>query len=729
MCSSRLTQFGTRGRKAIGTCPAFLADVRRAAGRKLLPDAALVVIDEAHNLKSTKSQIYQSLMSVLSGGFDALLFLTATPFQLGRYELRNIVDFFRHARTYEGREEAFGQRVAEMEAGMSAYIDALDQFGIAWRVLGKDEIQAARECAQGHRPTEGSSRPEQAGARFQRCLQAKAELEAGLKPFLVRSVRERDHDEHCGLTGGAVALTPESRIPLALVDRLITEMLSVRRRTFISSALTSACSSWDALFTASITQETGDGAFRTRDLLVDLRDRGLCGDHPKIDETVRVCREGLAAGEKTLVFVERAETGRSIRDAVSAHLGDYKDTNARARLQDPARFGWPSLRENYLHTLYPQVFGELPAVSTCLKFLNERYAQDLWRRVDVDGSSHNYKIEKRLIEHVLFRAATKGLKRRKDASAEELEAVSRILDPTYVMNGLDLSSGETGTTVQVSSQPRRAEPRELNSAFAEAYIQYASPWASSIDKLRRLSPDDRADLVDAAAAAIASSHLQRELAQVDAVGDPAEHFRAVADLLRAPAWRQRFEAIAAQAADLAAIGSDEAASDRVRRLANALRSNERVQFISGDTRWSTRQNAVDGFNTPLYPEVIVTTPVLAEGLDLHRQCRRVVHHDLPWNPAKLEQRTGRVDRIGSLSERLAATNEADTSIHVWLPYMHGTYDETIFDRVMARRREFHCVLGNKPEWEREELPSEEAGQPIDKRLVDALQVDLGPEYS
>ena len=87
-------------------------------------------------------------------------------------------------------------------------------------------------------------------------------------------------------------------------------------------------------------------------------------------------------------------------------------------------------------------------------------------------------------------------------------------------------------------------------------------------------------------------------------------------------------------------------------LAAALRASERVQFVSGETKNDGKARAIAGFNTPLYPEVLITTGVLAEGVDLHRSCRRVIHHDLPWNPAKLEQRTGRVDRIGSLSSRL-----------------------------------------------------------------------------
>ncbi len=101
-------------------------------------------------------------------------------------------------------------------------------------------------------------------------------------------------------------------------------------------------------------------------------------------------------------------------------------------------------------------------------------------------------------------------------------------------------------------------------------------------------------------------------------------------------------------------------------------------------------------------------------------------HDLPWNPAKLEQRTGRVDRVGSLAERLSQ-RDGVVPIDVWMPYVAGTYDEFVFERVMARRREFRCVLGNRPEWQGEgELGDDERGLPMDQGLADRLQAHLGP---
>ena len=44
--------------------------------------------------------------------------------------------------------------------------------------------------------------------------------------------------------------------------------------------------------------------------------------------------------------------------------------------------------------------------------------------------------------------------------------------------------------------------------------------------------------------------------------------------------------------------------------------------------------------------LLLATDAAAEGLNLHQQCRLVVNLELPWNPMRLEQRIGRVDRIG-----------------------------------------------------------------------------------
>ena len=82
---------------------------------------------------------------------------------------------------------------------------------------------------------------------------------------------------------------------------------------------------------------------------------------------------------------------------------------------------------------------------------------------------------------------------------------------------------------------------------------------------------------------------------------------------------------------------------------------------SGDLAEVSRQSAVQGFapismealpgqDADLY-DVLVSTDVLAEGVNL-QQCRNIVNFDMPWNPMRLVQRHGRIDRIGSPHNRV-----------------------------------------------------------------------------
>jgi superfamily II DNA/RNA helicase len=50
-------------------------------------------------------------------------------------------------------------------------------------------------------------------------------------------------------------------------------------------------------------------------------------------------------------------------------------------------------------------------------------------------------------------------------------------------------------------------------------------------------------------------------------------------------------------------------------------------------------------------DLLISTDVLAEGMNL-QECRNIVNYDLPWNPMRLVQRHGRIDRIGSPHRRV-----------------------------------------------------------------------------
>ncbi len=66
----------------------------------------------------------------------------------------------------------------------------------------------------------------------------------------------------------------------------------------------------------------------------------------------------------------------------------------------------------------------------------------------------------------------------------------------------------------------------------------------------------------------------------------------------------------------------------------------------GATRCWPPDTAAPGLDHPDLYDILVTTDVLAEGVNL-QQARHIINYDLPWNPMRLVQRHGRIDRLGS----------------------------------------------------------------------------------
>ena len=147
----------------------------------------------------------------------------------------------------------------------------------------------------------------------------------------------------------------------------------------------------------------------------------------------------------------------------------------------------------------------------------------------------------------------------------------------------------------------------------------------------------------------------------------------------------------------AGLIGDETSSRHAMYEATRMRESNFVVLVNGTTDHQRRQRVFGGFNSPLLPEVLVCTSVGQEGIDLHRHCRHVIHYDLAWNPAVLEQRTGRVDRIGSKTFRereASADPEAPTAfLDVGVPFLAGTYDERMYEELRVRAQTFEVLTG------------------------------------
>jgi hypothetical protein len=143
-----------------------------------------------------------------------------------------------------------------------------------------------------------------------------------------------------------------------------------------------------------------------------------------------------------------------------------------------------------------------------------------------------------------------------------------------------------------------------------------------------------------------------------------------------------------------------------------------VRLVNGEVKPETRRRLLLTFNTPLFPEILVASRVLAEGVDLHLSCRHVIHHDLDWNPSLLEQRTGRVDRLGCKAERASAP------IQVYLPYIAATQDEKMYRVVRDRERWFQIVMGEKYETAEAATDRRARRMPLPEAVQESLTLRL-----
>jgi helicase-like protein/SNF2 domain-containing protein len=84
----------------------------------------------------------------------------------------------------------------------------------------------------------------------------------------------------------------------------------------------------------------------------------------------------------------------------------------------------------------------------------------------------------------------------------------------------------------------------------------------------------------------------------------------------------------------------------VRRLRERY-EDERILTLFGGMDEIQRDLVKQAFNDPSHAvRLLLATDAAAEGLNLQRTARYLLHFDCPWNPSKLEQRNGRVDRHG-----------------------------------------------------------------------------------
>lgn len=142
-----------------------------------------------------------------------------------------------------------------------------------------------------------------------------------------------------------------------------------------------------------------------------------------------------------------------------------------------------------------------------------------------------------------------------------------------------------------------------------------------------------------------------------------------------------------------------------RRLKEALaetdRADERIAVFTGATGQDRREEVKAAFNADPAKEplrILICTDAAREGINLQTYCSDLVHFDLPWNPSRLEQRNGRIDR------------KLQPAKQVFCRYFR--YEQREADIVLE-------ALVRKTDVIQDQLGS--AGQVIEKRIKDRME--------
>jgi superfamily II DNA or RNA helicase len=132
-----------------------------------------------------------------------------------------------------------------------------------------------------------------------------------------------------------------------------------------------------------------------------------------------------------------------------------------------------------------------------------------------------------------------------------------------------------------------------------------------------------------------------------------------------------------------------------------LNPEPRMAAFTGSTPTDRREDLKRRFNSDPTQEplrILICTDAAREGINLQMRCHDLIHIDLPWNPARLEQRNGRIDR------------KLQPSTEVWCRYF--LYEQRPEDVVLQ-------ALVRKTERIRDQLGS--AGQVLSYRLSERLE--------
>ena len=641
----------------------------------------LLIMDEAHHLKNPGAALAKMLQSpdsdrdlrtgdgAMAKKFDCMLFLTATPFQLGHHELVRVLQRFgdvRWDKTQLGERERFRERMRTLEKRLDDSQRAAVALQRRWSRLRPEDCQNEVEAwwTRLRKSPRGELTSHQRAVveGFEETRRCRELAEDALRPWIVRHNKGThwvgtEIERRRRIDGAAVADAVGSTGLPVPAAQLLPFFLAARSavnpgKDLLGDAL---CSSYEAFRNTRQQRtpdrderddESDDVDFTHSDWYLQEFDAALTQFtgkvHPKIAATVQKVVDLWEAGEKVLVFAFYRQTCAALRIHISDEIERRTTALAKRRLA-PAKL---TMRD-----------AEVDGV---LRRIQDRY-------FDVPDAPGRKSLDRSLRSVVVRRRGNPMLVQTPEADlARAIDVMRRFLRVrTTLVRCFPLGEYE-GLEPAVVVERMLDNPDGSKMTWREKFEAFVDFLAD------HCSATERADYLTATA------ELRTGGIRVDT--------------------------------DLET--SDDGQGDGTESVVTLAN----VQVATGRTKRATRLRLMRAFNTPFFPDIFICSQVMGEGVDLQRYCRHVIHHDLAWNPSTIEQRTGRVDRLGCKAE-------GREPISVYLPYLAGAADERQY-RVMTEREQWFRVVMGQDEVARLITPDSDAVARLPRSIADELSFNL-----
>lgn len=680
----------------------------------------LLVIDEGHKFKNSFTERFQIFKATkgekyrapLNNQFRRLLIMTATPFQLNHEDLKVILGIAESSSGDRELADKLQVQISRLIDSLNSYKLKLNQFERKFQKITSEKdlktLEALVENPDSIVSAEGTIKD--IARSFTELIKTKDALNEDMKAFVIRNTKSKDKRKN---KPRAIEIDDSSKFTFFLGDSLQRSKLREKNTNQQVALLTSSFGRFDEFL---LKDNTTLAQNHYASLVATLKDSVFGNrNHPKIEVIVNHAFENWLKGDKTLIFAFYVKTVKEINDKLEEKITAYIN-NERKRFDEVEAKSFLNRLGNS-DKIDSLVFRDNPFKVTLLPLLqeidnSEKFLDD-FIRLDKDDFEDLVRFLAKMkyptkdanyfklltgLSHIYFsKFYNKYKKRIPDNLDDDFE---EIMDPEAFLFR-DIFKHHELPDVEAESKRMGAIRDNVLSTLTKPdaikeILFYPTIWEKHREGLENVHIQKRLAFTE-----VVWSYLTTdEFIFMDLLNNKSDipeakdipHLYSNSSVTNRESTYKRIVRLLESAGKMDEKNLGNLVSDIAYRYNPNKRNIGRmvVETVSGENSADEKHRSVTAFKTPLPPYILISTAVLAEGVDLHKECDDIIHYDHEWNPANLEQKIGRLDRVGCKGEKTK-------KIDIHYPYLEGTQDQKAFNIVMARKSWFGAVMGEKYE--------------------------------